>query len=236
MPYYRLVILIVLVLAACESKQKRGNTYRAEGGEERPLVDNKYSLRSDRKSMEDLRADVPEEKKRENDELAFILNLMTEVKRSPYEIREQFDKALRKKREVFDKDMTKEREVFTKNERKTRENFLKEQKETRDSFMSSKPAKEERTSFFKEQDEKRTDFFANERERRGDFESDVRERRKSFEDYARERQQFFNQEHRAYTKKYDDMKKQQRSDEAARLEKALQDARTQPVTPLESGQ
>lgn len=198
--------LVLLGTIACGSSQKPDNTYKT--GDERPIVDDKYSLTADRKALEEVRGQVPPEKKKENDELAFILGLMSEVKRPPSEIRSQFDSVLRKKREVFDTDLKKERETFTKEERKKREEFLKSQQKARDEKKNVKMSREERNEFFKELDGKRNEFFSVEREKRNDFESDVRERRKNFEDYARQKQNEFTQELRAYSKRYEDMRKE----------------------------
>jgi hypothetical protein len=209
-----LLPFLLVGIVACSSSSTPENVYRkSEDG--RPLVDDKYSLQADRKSMEDLRAQVPNEKKRENDELALTLGLMSETKKSPSDIRSQFDSILRKKRSLFDKDMTKERENFTKEERKKRDEFMKSQRDQRETFQHSKHTREEQTEFFRSLDEKRSEFFSVERDRRADYESDVRERRKSFDDYAREKQNEFNQEIRAYQKRYDDMKKEEREKEKA---------------------
>lgn len=243
---------LALGLAACASKSQPENTYRPPG-EDRPLVDDKYSLQADRKAFDEMRSQVPPDKKRENDELALILGMMAETKRPPSEIRNQFDSVLRKKRQQFDKDMTKEREIFTKEERKKREAFLKAQQDERSAFTRQKTDRETKNRFYKELDEKRSEFMSVERDRRADFESDVRERRKSFEDYIREKQNEFNQEHRAYTKRYEEHKKaeaqskapqsknsnqlmQQHEIEAAELERDLQNARMRAGTPLEAGE
>src|SRR5688572_12945619 len=101
---------ILLFMTACQTGGKSANTYRS-ADEPRPLVDSKYSLSADRAALEEMRKDVPEEKKQENDELAYLLKLTEEVKRPPSEIRTQFDSVLRKKRELFNKDLKKEREV-----------------------------------------------------------------------------------------------------------------------------
>lgn len=201
---------LLALTVACSSETKApDNAYRASQ-DGRPMVDDKYSLQADRKAMDEMRAGIPPEKKRENDELALILGMMNETKKSPSEVRAQFDTALRKKRSLFDKDITKERETFTKEERKKREDFLKAQRDARETYGHAKHSREERNEFFKDLDGRRTEFFSVERDKRNDFESDIRERRKNFEDYAREKQNEFNQEHRAYTKRYDDLKKQER--------------------------
>lgn len=212
--------LILAMTAGCSAIERRNNMYKT-AEEERPLVDEKYSLSSDRNKMEELRKDVPTDKKKKNDDLAIMLQEMSELQKHPNDIREKFNKILRKKREIFDRDMTKERDQFTKTERKTRDTFLKQMDEARKDFTSGgkKPTKDQRDEFFKDQSTQRSEYFANEREKRNDFESDVRERRRSFEDYVRETTNEFNQEHRAYYKRWEEMKKEKERQKAVEKEK-----------------
>lgn len=241
------IYVLVLGLMACSSRQVSENSYRS-AADDRPLVDDKYSLQADRKAFDEIRSQVPNDKKRENDELALTLSLMNEVKKSPSEIRNQFDSLLRKKRQQFSKDLAKEREIFTKEERQKRQAFLKSQQEERDAFRNVKTDRETKNSFYKSLDEKRSEFTSVERDRRADFESDVRERRKNFEDYAREKQNEFNQELRSYRKRYEEYKKIQsqkqthhtteasQNSEARQLEAELQEARRRAGTWLEAGE
>ncbi len=258
-----LISTLASTLVGCGSASKAPNVYKEN--DNRPLVDSKYSLSADRKQFEELRAEVPEDRRHENDESALILDMVsdtkTELKRPPSEIRSKFDTMLRKKREIFNKDMGKEREIYTKAERKKRETFLKEQQEARGIFNREKQSRERKNEYYKELDARRTEFFSTEREKRADFESDVRERRKSFEDYTREKTGEFNQELKAYQKRYDEAKKQreaqlktgtypspnsasltpsqsfsQQTAEAAALERELEELRGRPGTALESGE
>jgi hypothetical protein len=198
------LFMVILTICGCGTSSRKTEVYSQE---DRPLVQEKYLLKKDQEELEQLRKDIPEDIKKQNDETAYIYSMMAEVSVEPSRVREQFQSKIRKKREVFDKDMTKERETFTKNERKVRDEFLKAQSKKRDAFLASKPTKERRDDFFKEHEEIRKDYFANEREQRSEFDSSVRERRSNFEDYIREMTNKFNQEHRDYTKRYDDMKK-----------------------------
>ncbi|HWU41873.1 MAG TPA: hypothetical protein VN132_00505, partial [Bdellovibrio sp.] len=43
-----------------------------------PLVDEKYSLKADREAMDKLRQNIPEQVKKENDEKAFMDDMMTD--------------------------------------------------------------------------------------------------------------------------------------------------------------
>jgi hypothetical protein len=238
-----------LLIAGCQSRETAENKYepaKPNSG----LVENKYSLTNDRQAFDEIRAAVPEQKRRENDELAFVLNLLTEIKLPPSEIRSKFDTVVRKKREAFDKDARKEREEFNKQERQKREDFLKNQDSARKEFNAIKRSKDERDRFFGNNDEARKNYFANQREKRDDYESSIRERRKNFDDYIRERQNYFNQELRSYSKKHEEFKKSERknlnsnnngsgniSNEIRTLEEELADARLKMESnSLESGQ
>ena len=223
--------LVVLSLLSCSSTDRR-NTYR-QSDPDRPLVDEKYSLSADRKAMDEYRKEVPESKKLENDEIALVLNLFSDLNRKPSDIRNAFDSALRKKRDLFQKDMSRERESFTKSERKSRDEFLKQMDQERKDFQSRKASKEERQIFYNTQDEKRKDYFSNQKEKREDFESDSRERRKSFEDYAREKRDYFESEYKSFIKKVNEDKKEKSSSiqkNSSSLEFELQSYQNAPAT------
>lgn len=207
------IVSLAVVQLGCSSVENRRNIY-SPADDKKPLVDEKYSISADRKKFEEMREQIPTQKKNENDESALILQLTGEVKKSPSDVRSEFDKIVRKKREVLEKDLTKERDLFTKKEKKERDAFLRQQANTRDAFVKEKHPSPERSEFFKESESRRLDYFANERERRSDFESDMRDKRKNFEDYIREKNNEFNQEHRSYTKRFDEMKKQEREQKA----------------------
>jgi chromosome segregation ATPase len=228
MKIQNLLFVLPLLWLGCASEPERKNLYSANSGDQ-PLVEGKYSLAADRAKLDEARKEIPPERKQFNDELALILQLTNEVKKPPYEIRNKFDETLRKKRELFDKDMTKSREQYSNQERKNRDEFLKQQTKIRDEYSKEKHSREERTEFFRNLDEKRQDYFANEREKRNDFESDVRDKRKNFEDYTREKNNEFNQEYRAYSRKYDDMKKEEKASptKVKSLDQEIDEARTQ---------
>jgi hypothetical protein len=196
---FLLLPLLLCSLAACAS-----NT---ESTVDAPLVEGKYKLSADREALQEIREQIPEDKRQENDEIAYSLQWMGEVKRPPGEVREKFNSGVSKKRALFQKDMQTRRETFVKKERKDREEFQRELETSRKAFSSKKPGSEERKRFYDEHDTKRKDFYSSQRERRDAFEADIRDRRKNFDDYIREKTAEFNQEHRAYSKRFDDMKK-----------------------------
>lgn len=184
-----------LVLIGCQSTPEL----------DRPLVEEKYSLKSDRDQIESLRKEIPSATQLENDEWALILKNMASGTKPPSEVREQFYSQVRKQKEKFNRDLSKEREKFTKEERKTRAEFLKNLDQKRKSYLSDKPNREQRAAFISEIDSERTEFMQTQKDRRADFEADTRERRKNFEDYIKERTSTFDQELKAYRKRLSDI-------------------------------
>jgi hypothetical protein len=173
----------------------------AEQKVDKPLVQPDYRLQEDRKAFEEVRSQVPEEKRIENDELAYIENLFENPLEKPAKIRDRFYKLLAKKRIKFSKDLTKRREAYVKEERKNREQFTKDIEAQRNEFKRRKTTTDERKEFFSDIELKRKDFYANQKEKRDDFEAQMRDDRKNFEDYAREKTNDFNARHREFSEK-----------------------------------
>ena len=191
-------LAVPAVLAACSSPGPKS--------EDAPLVEDKYRLSADRQAFDEIRGQVPAEKKIQNDEMAFVLQKM-DGHTSPTAVREAFNSAMSKKRDVFQKDLTKKREAYVKDEKVRREEFLRGLERERNDFKGKKADSETRRRFFDDIDARRRDFFAGEREKRDDFEAQIRDQRKNFDDYLRERRDEFNAEHRAYQKRYDEEQK-----------------------------
>lgn len=177
--------------------------------EEPTLVDEKYSLKADREAFEALRKDIPPERQKENDEKAFMDQMMSDLSKNPSDVRSKFSSIINKKREMFNKDMTKEREKFSKEQTKAREAFSKEQAAQRKDFSKRKSNSDERKEFFDDLEGKRKDFYADQKEKRDEFEANTRDKRKNFDDYIRSKTDEFNQLHRDYSKRYDENKKAQ---------------------------
>ncbi len=205
--------LVLLLVTACSSSSSRSNYYK-ENDSSRPLVDDKYRLTADREKFAEERSQEPAGKKIQNDEIAFVMQLMADPSVDPSSVREKFDKALSKKREIFQRDMEKERDEFTKTERQNREEFLKKADADRKDFLNAKHSRDQREEFFNGQDEKRKNYFENQHEKRNDFESDASERRKSFEDYAHQKRDEFTQEWRAFQKRHDEYEKNKKASTA----------------------
>lgn len=168
------------------------------------------SLKADRSEFDELRKDMPAEVRKENDELAGILQLLRnpngEYER-PERIRERFNKVMRDKRARQNKQFQDEREDFTRIEKEKREEFTDNQKKEKEDFLDDKPSSEKRRRFFDRLDEKRSRFYDDARERRRSFEAEISTRRRNFEDYNREKTNLFNSELRNYQKEYDEHRK-----------------------------
>ncbi len=198
---YSLVGAWFLLLNGCQSESKKLP-------EDQPLVQDQYRLKEDREAFAEIRKNVPEDRQKQNDERALILYMMSDLNRSPGEIREKFDSIVTKKRDVFQKNMDQRREEYVKKERKDRESFTKTAETDRKKFTDGKHSSDEKSEFFADQDTRRRDFYSNQREKRDEFEADVRDQRKNFDDYIRQKTMEFNQDHRAYTKRYETYQKE----------------------------
>lgn len=174
------------------------------------------SIREDIETLADLRKDIPEQKRRENDALKEVLSLLGEVKAPPEKHREKFNRTMRNMREKRRRQMTKTRDNFNKRERKDRETFLKNLKEAREDFTQKKNDRDERKEFYDEQDEKRREYFANERDARREFESEMRQSDSDFNAFYREKTDEFHKELRIYTQQYQDLQKRLKEKEKSK--------------------
>ena len=196
-----LLSLISLTVISCANQSKNGaeSTSAAE-----------VSLKADRSEFDELRKDMPPEVRKENDELAGILQMLRnpngEYER-PERIRERFSKIMRDKRSRNDKQFRQEREDFNRLEKDKREEFTETQKSEKEDFLGDKPSSEKRKRFFDKQEEKRSCFYDDAREKRRSFEAEISTRRRNFEDYVREKTNLFNAELRNYQKEYDERRK-----------------------------
>lgn len=193
--FYSLVGVSLFLLPSCQSESKTSSV-------DAPIVQDQYRLKEDREAFAEIRKEVPEDKKSQNDQQALILNMMSDLTHTPDEIREKFDSLATKKRDLFQKNMDKHREEYVKKERRDRERFTKKAETDRKKFTEGKRSTEEKLEFFADQDTQRRSFYSDQREKRDEFEANVRDQRKNFDDYIRAKTMEFNQEHRAYIKRY----------------------------------
>lgn len=205
LPVAQRVLLIGLMVLGqgCSSSPKKGEPATVQELQE------EVRLKEDRSRLEELRKEIPDDVKTENDELAYTLNLTGDGTKAPHEVWSKFNDAARKRRESYDKTERKVREDYNKAEKTKREEFLAAQKKKREDFFSDKPTSDERSRFSNDQDSKRREFFDEERDKRKDFESGVRQKRSDFEAYIREKRSAFDNEMKAYSKTYYEKKRTQ---------------------------
>jgi hypothetical protein len=191
-------IMVCLSSCATETKHDQGTN-----GDE-------VSLKDDRRSVEELRKNIPEEKRKENDELKEILSMFGTVKEEPSRIQDRYQRATQRMREKFHRDTERERQNFDRNEKKQRDDFNRKMTDEKDKFTNSKPSSEDRKRFFDDQEQKRRDFNEDERTKRDDFNRDAREKADDFNSTMHDKDQEFNDEYRAYNTRYIQWKNEQR--------------------------
>ncbi len=196
-----------------------------------PTGSEEISLKADRSSLDDLRKEVPEEKRRENDELALILQVMNAKDKKPHEIREKFSSIMRKKRDEFYRSQRRTREDFTRRERDERDKFGKEQKETSDRFYRHKPSSEERRNFSQDHSSRQQKYYSDSRERRQAFEEEMRSKEKDFSALLSEKNKEFEEHFKEYQKYY----REKMDLEAAKKTSSQNENSEVPAERLESG-
>jgi hypothetical protein len=217
-----------VILAGCTTNSVR----RTEAPVVNTAVPEEVSLKEDRSKYDELRKETPEEIKRENDESAFLQNLLGKGDEDPSKIRDKFSKIVRDRRDKYDKTSNKRRDEFNKREKKERDEFLKSLQEERDRFArkSARAKTDERKSFFDDQENRRQEFFAQQRDHRHDFEAQETEARRNFEAYMTEKNNQFTSEMRNYTAAYYERQKAlELKKKATAKEKSLEQTRSQPA-------
>jgi hypothetical protein len=204
---------------------------KAHSGPEASEVPIETTLENDKKTIEELRKNVPAEKRAENDQTKEIMSLMGEVKDSPSRIREKFNRATQKMREAQRRESQRTRDAFNREEKRKRDDFYKKLKEERDDFNDDKRTSDQRKRFYEDQDRIRKEFTADERDKRNQFNADEKMKSDDFSNMLREKNQEFTQEMRAYTQRYNDYQNEQ---------KLLREKKNQPPanlapTPLKTG-
>ncbi len=226
------------MLSACANFRKDGESAPpTEAGAAVPNTETEMSLKADRSELDALRKDVPEEIKKQNDEIALILSfIVRDSDEDPGKVRDRFNTAIRKKREAIDKKLARSRQDFTKQERSNRDDFVKKSREERDDYLNRrKRSSDDRKRFFDDQEDKRKSFFADQMDKRKDFESQVQATRKDNEDFTREKQSTFNEEWKTYQTRYFERKKQ--TDLKKRMEQKSRELERggKPVLPVTPG-
>jgi hypothetical protein len=214
--------LVALLITGCATESMRSSEPKEEEAAE-------VSLKEDQLSIQELRErNVPEDRRRENDELKEILLLTGALGPNPNRVRSRWRSAMRKKREVQRKAQKRQRDEFTKRERKARDSFLADQKKKRETFRdkSKHMDREGVREFYKELDVQRKDFFASQREQRKEFESKLRQENKDFHYNMRERDKEFNEAYRDYYKRFQEKKREDRLEKQRKRREALRSKRS----------
>ena len=198
--------MLLLSLTACHSTPARDSSQGAEMV--RAELKDEISLKADRTGLGELRSQIPEEKRAENDELAVILKLMNENQIKPSDLQSRYSQLVQKKRNAFRNKVSHVREKFKGQETKQREDFLSEQKTAREEFKKNKTDRKQTADFFSQQDKARLSFFADLTSARKDFEIELQIQTKDFDSYMQERQREFAEQIRLYSKSFHELEKE----------------------------
>ncbi len=178
---------------------------------------NEISLKADRSALQEFRQDISDSTKEENDFVALVLKDMSDLKLTPSEVRDRYNREVRKTREKFTRNQKKAREQFNSQEKKNREKFLANLKSERESFIAGKPKSNESSYFFQEQNNKRQSFFQDQSDARRDFDSEMSQIRDDFNEDMRLKQKQFDDAYREYSKEYQDKIKEKREIEKNKI-------------------
>lgn len=196
------IFLLLGLLQQAGCKSSSGPDDPAPSVQVREVLEPEVSLKADREALEKLRAEVPEQKRQTNDELALVLQLMGQVKLKPSEVQARIQQTSQKQRTEFRNKVNKLRADFREAESLRKRNFLEEQKQTREKFKSRSASNKRTREFYDQQDRARQDFFAEERDRRKDFESEITTQSQDFDAYMREKMRELGEQQRLYSKRY----------------------------------
>jgi hypothetical protein len=169
--------------------------------------DSEYRISQDRKSLDEIRKEIPTEKRQTNDELALILSTLGNGEKDSFKAREEWQNILRKKRNKFDDSVQKQRNDFSRIEKSNRDSFVKKLERDKEDFQKKKSDPQERSEFYQQLETQRRDYFSEEQIKRSNFEAEIRDQRSEFEDHVREKNNLFNDELRALEKREEARKK-----------------------------
>ncbi len=175
------------------------------------LAQNEVSLKDDQKTIEELRENIPEDIKSENDQLGFILKLFDDKTRRSDSIQREFDKYISRLRKEHDTLAKQKRNQFTKNEKSSRNDFLAKSKDARLNFLKDKPVTDKRKEFFENERTERQAYFSTEKDQRKDFESNIKSEKSDFEDKIKRIRKDFDEKKKVFLreqKELEDLKKQ----------------------------
>ena len=139
--------LVLITLVGCATSKQSSRPGEASR-QVKDALSGEISLKSDRAALEELRKDIPEQKKQSNDELALVLELFGTVKLPPSEVQGKYQIAMQKRREIFRKKMSEVRNRFEAQQDERRLAFLKAHAEEREAFSKNKADRDKTRAFY----------------------------------------------------------------------------------------
>ncbi len=201
--------LTVVLLAAAGCSGRDVDDSPETPPDSQVVVAQDYRLTEDRQAMEELRKQVPPQKKVANDELAFLLKLFENPNDTTSRIRDRYNMLIRNKRREFDSDLQTKRKTFNATEKSDRETYASEHQRILKSLRGRKMSSESKRKKVTDEEDKRKVFYQEQRLKRETFEAGIKAERANFEDYLRQKNSEFNQEMRNYEAQQRELKKQQ---------------------------
>lgn len=165
------------------------------------------SLKSDRKEIAKLRAEIPKDRRKANDRLKNLLKFFGDVRLPPENIQEKYEEMFERERTEFDRKKERSRQKFDRKEQHERDAFERKLDEARHKFTRQHHTPGERSRFFERQANARENFNSDEMERRDDFDSAWRERTDDFDTDMHDKHQEFLEQYRDYSERYQAWKK-----------------------------
>jgi len=203
-----LLIIPMLLVGCATSKSDNPRKISEQRQLVRDQLTSEISLKEDRHQLDDLRKEIPKEKKEANDELAFSLNQTSELKEEPSKIRQRYQNVMEKRRRRFNDKVTKLRRQYQTDETARRDKFFKDQNKARDNYRAENHSASDSHEYYNQLDKDRLEFFAREREKRADFDDEIHQQTHDFNEYMKMKYDEFIEQMRIYTQRYDQMKKE----------------------------
>lgn len=188
---------LLLFGSACSSRPKvESYTFSDQ------VSPNDYRPSEDRAALEALRKDIPPTVQAENDEKAFIEELLpADLSRSPEEARQKFNSTLQRKREKFNSAMSRERNAFQKLQQKEREDFGKETEKRRSEIKRKNLKKDRLKDAYDVIEQDRKDFNSQQRDASDKYYENYKAKQAEFSEQLKDLQSRFDLKFKDYREK-----------------------------------
>ncbi len=191
-------------LVGCQASRKRNPPLEVV------LESQEVSIAQDRSHLENERQGVPKAIARKNDDLAFDLEKMAELRLPPDQIRREFQMKVGKSRKNFRSDLEARRSQFSRRESVEREKFLADLAKERENFKRRRRTSEQSRKYFDEEDIKKRDFNSQQKDERLRFESEMSTVIKDYDSIVQQRIKQFDDQLKIYSTRYYEKKREQR--------------------------